>query len=101
MGLVTLPNELKALLLVVVTGLVTEGLKVVGGWFGKDLSGWAAGLAAGITGVIILFSENLLSLIPAEYEGIAQAVLNFLVILLGAFGLHRQFKRLGPVPAYS
>lgn len=96
MGLVTLPNELKALIGLGVMYLVTEGLKVVGTWFGKDLSGWGAGLAAALTGLVIVFAEDLLTLVPAQYEGLAQSILTALVVLLGGFGLHRFSTRLGP-----
>jgi hypothetical protein len=95
MSLVTLPNELKIVIGTLVMYLVTEGLKVVSGWFGKDLSGWGAGLAAALTGLVVVFAENLLTLVPAEYEQIAQAVLSALVVLLGGFGLHRFAKRVG------
>lgn len=96
-SVVELPSELVLVLSAVIGVLVVEGLKVVGGWFGKDLSGWAAGLSAAIVSLVVLFANDLLSLVPVEYEAVVAAILNVLVVLLGMFGLHRQVKRIGSV----
>lgn len=72
--------------------LVTEGLKVVGGWFKADLSGVSAGIAASLTAAIVMFAESLLALVPVEYQDSVAAFFGLLVALLGAFGVHKQMK---------
>ena len=87
-----LPNELKFVLASFVTFLVTEGLKVVGKWFNADLSGASAGIAAGLTGAAVLFADSLLALVPVAYQGTVAAIFGLVIALLGAFGVHAQFK---------
>ena len=87
-----IPFELQVLIAAAVTYLVTEGEKVVGGWFGKDLGGVFAGFAAAITGAVVLFFNTWLALIPPEYVPTVQAVFALLVALLAAFGIHRKLK---------
>lgn len=91
---VKLPDELKLIVIPFVTMLVTEGLKVVGSWFGLDLSGKAAAVAAAICGALFFFADALLAKVPPEFEGVANAVLMLLISILGAYGLHRQALRL-------
>lgn len=91
-----LPNELKLLLASAVAFLVTEGLKVVGGWFKADLSGAAAGIAAAATTAVIIFAESLLALVPDQYRASVNALFGLLIALLGAFGVHSQLKKLRP-----
>ena len=83
-----LPDEIKLLLAAGMVFFVTEGLKVVGSWFGKDLTGLAAGVAAALTGAIVVFSNGLLAQVPAEYQQIVVAVFSLIGLLLGAFGVH-------------
>jgi len=92
-----LPDELKLALTSLVTFAVTEGLKVVSGWFGWDLSGIAAGIAAALTGAILLFADGLLASVPEQYKPTVTAILGLIVALLGAFGIHAQFKKMRPV----
>lgn len=89
-----LPNELKIVVASVIAFLVTEGLKVVSGWVGKDLSGVSAAIAASLTTAIVVFAEALLALIPAAYQATTAAIFGLLIALLGAFGVHSQVKQL-------
>lgn len=91
-----LDPELQIILVGFVTFLVTEGLKALGGLFGIDLSGAGSAVTAGIVALLLTFINALLGFIPPEYHEIARAVMSFLVVLLGAFGLHRQLKRFEP-----
>jgi hypothetical protein len=91
-----LPNELKIVLSSLVAFLVTEGLKVVGQWLGKDLSGVGAAIAASLTTAVVVFAESLLLLVPEAYQATVQAVFGLLIALLGAFGVHSQIKKLRP-----
>lgn len=93
--LVQLPEELKAILLPFITFLVTEGLKALGGLFGVDLSGKVSAVVAAIAGALFFFADVLLAKVPPEFEGVANALLMLLVSILSAYGLHRQFVRVG------
>lgn len=89
-----LPDPIKLLIAAVIAYLVTEGEKVIGQWFGKDLSGVFAGFAAILTTSIIVFAESLLGLVDEQYRATVEAVFGLLVALLGAFGVHKMIKRL-------
>lgn len=91
--MVQLPPELEALIFAGVVFLVTEGLKVVSGWLGFDLSGAGAAIAAGLVAAVVALLNGLLGAIPPQFADIANAVLSLIIILLGAFGIHRQSKR--------
>ena len=95
MRLVQLPEELKAILAGFVAVAVTEGLKALGALFGIDLSGKVAAVTAAVVSVIVFFADAFLARIPAEYEGVANAVLMLLVTILSGYGLHRQLVRFG------
>lgn len=89
------PN-LQLIIVGLITMLVTEGLKVVSGWMGLDLSGAGAAVTAGVVALILTFLGALLGLVPPEYHEIAKAVMSLLVVLLSAFGVHSRFKKLEP-----
>ena len=93
MHLIQVPVELQALLVVALTYLVTEGLKIVSGWFHGDLSGAASVIAAGLVAAVLGFANALLALIPPEFEPIANAVMQLLIVLLSAMGVHRTLRR--------
>jgi Flp pilus assembly protein TadB len=94
--LVELPSELVSLLILVpVTFLVTEGLKALSNLIGRDISGAASYIVAGLVAAVMAFVNALLALIPAEYEPIVAAIFNLVVLLFGAAGLHRTVKRFG------
>lgn len=95
MSLVTLPNELKLILLPIIATLVTEGLKALGALFGVDLSGRAAAVTAAIAGALFFFADALLANIPAGAEPVANALLGLLVVILTSYGIHRQLVRFG------
>ena len=91
--MVKLPPELESLIFAGVVFLVTEGLKVVSGWFGFDLTKAAAAIAAGIVAAIVALLNGLLGVIPVEFSSVAQSIFSLVIVVLGAFGIHRQFKR--------
>ncbi len=86
--MVNLPPELQALIAALVIFAVTEGLKVVAGWFKLDLSGFAAGLSAALVTVVVAFLNGLLGQVPAQYADAVNLALLLLVSILGAFGVH-------------
>ncbi len=75
-----------------VTYLVTNGLKEVSQWTGRDLSGNAAVITAAVTAIIVFGINTILSTVlqinPA-LQGQIDGVLQILVILLGAIGFKR------------
>lgn len=93
MSLVKLPDDLKAIVLLLITPLVTEGLKSLGELLHIDLSGKAAAVAAALCGALFFFADALLANVPAQYETIANALLGLLVVILGSFGVHRTMVR--------
>ena len=93
--LVQLPSELKLILTPFVAVLVTEGLKAIGALFGIDLSGRAAAVTAAVAGALFLFADNLLAQIPPAAEPFANGLLTFLIVILTAYGVHRQLVRFG------
>ena len=86
--MLSLPNEIKALL----TYLITQGIKALLGLFNKDMEGVAAALTAVVVGAFIFFADGLLALVPAEYIDSVGAFLALVVSLLSAFGIHYSYK---------
>jgi hypothetical protein len=94
--LITLPDPLKALLLIGITFVVTELLKLLGNAIKVDLSGYVAQVASAIVASILVVVNALLVKIPLEYEPIVTAVLNLVVVLLGSWGTYKVFRQLVP-----
>jgi len=95
-GDVTIPVDLEGIIKLVVIFLVTAGLKSVSSRIGKDLTGWAAMIAASITSAVILFFNALLSAVPANVQPSVTVALTLLVTILGAFGVHGTVKSFQP-----
>ncbi len=93
---VELPDPLKALLLMGVTVLVTEFLKMLSATVKMDLSGYAAQVSSAIVASILVVLNALLAQIPAGYESIATAVLNLIVVLLGSWGAYKVYRQVRP-----
>lgn len=72
---------------------VTEGTKAIFANFGKDISGSASAIVAAVWSIIILAVDPLLAQIPATYGPYVNAIANFLVVLLSAFGVQRTAVR--------
>jgi hypothetical protein len=95
-SLIELPEPLKALLLIAITFVVTELLKLLGNAIKLDLSGYSAQIASAIVASILVVVNMLLAKIPLEYEPIVTAVLNLVVVLLGSWGTYKVFRQLVP-----
>jgi hypothetical protein len=91
--LIELPVEIQAVIAAGIGFIVTEGLKALSQVLGKDISGAGAAITAALVTAVIVFANALLAIVPAEYQSLAQALLGVLVAVLGAFGIHRQFRR--------
>ena len=95
-NLIELPDPLKALLLIAITFVVTELLKLLGNAIKLDLSGYAAQIASAIVASILIVVNMLLAKIPLEYEPIVTAVLNLIVVLLGSWGTYVFYRTIAP-----
>jgi len=81
------------LILLVVTFLVTSGIKGLGAMLGKDLAGVQSGLTAGIVGLVLgIWNSVILPLIPAAYLPLIEPIANSVVVILGALGVHKVYK---------
>jgi len=91
MNLLELPLELQAILKtgieIVVVFVLTELTK-----YGLNFEGYKAQLVASLFSAAIVVVNYALGLVPAGYEGIAAAILNLVVVLLGAFGLYKAYR---------
>ena len=96
MSLVELPLELQDILIsvigIVVVFLLTELSKLLK----TDLSGYAAQVTAAIWSAAFVVIKVLLAKVPADFEGIAAAVLQLIVVLLGAFGVYKVYRQRFP-----
>ncbi len=88
-AIIELPNELKALLGIVLTMTVTEILKWIGGKLNVDLSGYAAQVTAALVGAVLVLINAVFSNIPAEFAPIVQSLLGLVVVVLGSFGAYK------------
>jgi hypothetical protein len=91
-GPVTMPVDLEGLIQLGLIFLVTAGLKSLSSKLGKDLTGWAAMIAASLTSAVILFFNALLSAVPEPAQASVAVALTLLVTILGAFGVHGTVK---------
>ena len=96
MSLVELPLELQSLLQIGIQIVVVFVLVELSKLIKTDLSGYSAQVVAAVFSAVMVVINALLGLIPANYEGIASALLNLLVVLLGAFGLYKAYRTFRP-----
>jgi len=82
-----LPIEVKALL----AFLVTQGIKSLLAFFGKDLAGTWAAIVAALVAAVLVFAEGLLALASPEVQDIIVKVLTLIAGILGAFGIHKTY----------
>ncbi len=87
--MIEIPNELKIILGIFVTAVVTEVLKILSAKLNVDLTGYKAQVTASVVGAILVLANALLSNIPAEVAPIASQLLVLVVVVLGAFGAYR------------
>lgn len=92
---VELPEPIKLLLLALVTAGVTQLLKVLSAALKYDLSGYTAQIASAVVASLLVVLNAGLSHIPAEFESIANAIFNLLVVLLTSWGAYKFVKQVG------
>ena len=76
-AIIELPNELKALLGIILTMCVTEILKWLGWKLNVDLSGYAAQVTASLVGAVLGLINAVFSNVPAEFAPIVQSLLGW------------------------
>ena len=90
--MIEIPNELKALLAIGITVVVTEVLKALSGKLNVDLSGYAAQITAAIVGAILVVINAALTNVPVELAPIVNQVFFFFFVVLGSFGAYKVIK---------
>ena len=88
---VELPAELKMLLGMFVTVIVTQFLKWLGDKLGVDLSGYTAKVTTALVGAVLVLINAVLSHVPAEFAPIVNQLFALAVVVLGAFGAYKVF----------
>lgn len=90
--MVEIPNELKALLAIGITVVVTEILKGLSGKLNVDLSGYAAQITASVVGAILVLINAALTNVPVELAPIVNQLFILVVVVLGSFGAYKVIK---------
>ena len=83
-----LSPEIQVFLAAGIAFLVTNALKVISTKLGFDLSGNSARITAALVAAAVLFANQLLALIPAQYQPIVGPAMALLAAVLGTFGVH-------------
>lgn len=89
---VVIPDALVVIISGVAMFAATEGLKALGEWLGFDLTGFAAGLAAVVTGLVVAILNGLLAGVPIVFGPFVSEILTLLVLLLNGLGFYRVYK---------
>lgn len=92
--LFVLPEALQGLYAVGIGFLVTQGMKALFAKTGRDLTGSAAMITAGLVTSAVALSNFGLSLVPAAYVEPTSIALMLVVSIFGVFGLHYSYAAL-------
>lgn len=95
MSLIEIPPELQTLIQVVIEIVVVFVLTQLAKW-GLNLQEHKAAVTAALFSAVMVILNALLAKVPLNLEGIVSALLNLLVVVLGAFGLYKQYRRMFP-----
>lgn len=96
MSLVELPIELQNVLISVIGIAVVFVLTQLSKWLKADLSGYAAQITAAVWSAVFVVIKVMLAKVPLEFESIAAALLQLVVVLLGAFGFYKTYRQRFP-----
>jgi len=80
---------------IAVTFLVTEGAKALFAHFGVDISGGVSQIIATTVGLLVMLVTPLLAQIPEAYAPYIIKVIEVLLAIFSAFGVHRTAVRFG------
>jgi hypothetical protein len=84
---------METVIMILVTFLVTAGLKSLSTMIGMDLSGSAAAITAALVGLCVtLWSSVIVPMIPAASLPVIEPLSQILLIILSSFGLHKTIK---------
>lgn len=87
--MIEIPVELKTLLGIAVTVIVTQVLKRLSALMNYDLSGYQAQIAAAVVGAVLVLLDGAFSNVPAEFAPIVNQLLVLVVVVLGSFGAYK------------
>jgi hypothetical protein len=87
-------ETVQLLILILVTFLVTEGLKSFSKLLGADLSGYGTAIVAALVALFVgIFQTVLVPLMSPEVALILEPTAQLIITVLSAFGVHKTFKR--------
>lgn len=88
---IPVPSELQGLiqklLEIVIVFVLTQLAKQ-----GLDFSGYKSQILAAVFGAVMVVIDSLLAKIPAQWESLAGALINLLVVVLASYGVHAVYK---------
>lgn len=87
--MIEIPAELKTLLAIGITVIVTEVLKALSAKLNYDLNGYKAQITASLVGAVLVLVNAVLSNVPAELAPVASQLLILVVVVLGSFGAYK------------
>ena len=90
-----LPLEIVAIITLVTTFLVAQGIKGFMQVFDIDLSGKAAAFTAVVVGAIVFFINGFVGMFPPETQETVLTILQALALIFGIFGVHKVYKGIG------
>ena len=90
--MIPIPDELKALLAMGITVVVTEILKALSKKLNYDLSGYSAQITAAVVGAVLVLANAILTNVPAELAPVVSQLLILVVVVLGSFGAYKVIK---------
>lgn len=59
---------------------------------GLDFSGYKAQILAALFSAVMVVIDSILGKIPAQWESLAGALMNLIVVILASYGLHAVYK---------
>lgn len=89
--MIEIPVELKTLLGVFITVVVTQALKALSASLKYDLSGFQAQVTAALVGAVLVVIDGALSNVPLQLVPVVNQALVLVVVVLGAFGAYKVF----------
>ena len=87
--MIEIPLELKTLLGIAVTVIVTQLLKKLSAALNYDLSGYQAQVTAAFVGAVLVLVDGVLGNVSAEFIPVVNQLLVLVVVVLGSFGAYK------------
>lgn len=85
--------NLETVMVILVSFLVTAGIKSISDLAGADLSGYGAAITATAVAVVIgVVKTAIMPQVPVEYLPMVEQIAGMIVTILGAMGVHRTVK---------